>query len=143
MSEFRTPFEIASLSHKINYADKILSLGSCFSENIGTKLTYYKFPAIINPFGILYNPESIASSLEFLIENRKFIELDLFEHEGIWNSFYHHSRFSNSSKNDALTLINTSLQQAAEQLKSSRFLLITFGTAWVYKYKKTGKIVSN
>ena len=143
MSEFRTLFEITSLSNKINYTDKILSLGSCFSENIGAKLTYYKFPVIINPYGILYNPESIANSLEFLIENRKYTELDLFEHEGIWNSFYHHSRFSNSNKNDALTLINTSLQQAAAHLKSTRFLLITFGTAWVYKYKKTGKIVSN
>ena len=143
MSQFRTPFEIAPSPHKITYSDKILSLGSCFSENMGAKLTNYKFPAIINPFGILYNPESIANSIEFLLENKKFTEHDLFEHEGSWNSFYHHSRFSNSNKGNALSLINSSIHQASAHLKHSKFLLITFGTAWVYKHKKKGKIVSN
>jgi len=143
MSDFRTNFDIPEFPKRIDYKSKILSLGSCFSENMGAKLTYYKFNALINPFGILYNPESIANSLEFLLENKKFTDSDLFEHEGVWNSFYHHSRFSNTNKTEALTQINNSIKEASIHLSETKFLLITFGTAWVYKHKNTGKIVSN
>lgn len=143
MEEFRTLFEIPENQRKIDFQCQIISIGSCFSENIGAKLAYYKFPVIINPFGILYNPESIANSLEFLLNNKTFAVKDLFEHQGIWNSFYHHSRFSKTNKDEALTLINSSLQAAAKNLKNTNFLLITFGTAWVYRHNSSGKIVSN
>ena len=143
MEKFRTIFEIPESPTKIDYQSNIISLGSCFSENIGEKLTYYKFAATINPFGILYNPESIANSIEFLIKNRLFSESDLFEHHGVWNSFYHHSRFSGTDKKNVLDKINSSIKQGHAQLKKADFLLITFGTAWVYDYKSTGKTVSN
>lgn len=143
MTNFRTTFETTKNKQQIDYNSKILSLGSCFSENIGGKLTYYKFPAVINPFGILYNPESIANSINFLLENKQFVKSDLFEHKGVWNSFYHHSRFSDTDKNSCLKNINNSINRASEHLKEIQFLLITFGTSWVYEYKQNGKIVSN
>lgn len=143
MHSFRSQIDIPQGKHKINYESKILSLGSCFSENIGEKLSHYKFPVNINPFGILYNPESIASSIEYLLSNTSFYEADLFEHKGVWNSFYHHSRFSNTNKIETLNSINKSIQEAANHLGQIQFLLITFGTSWVYTYTKTGKIVSN
>lgn len=143
MDKFRTTFEIPENQPKIDYQSKIFSLGSCFSENIGDKLTYYKFAATINPFGILYNPESIANSIEFLISNKIFTGHDLFEDQGIWNSFYHHSRFSNTDKKHTLNKINSSVKQGHNKLKQTNILLITFGTAWVYELIKTGKVVSN
>ena len=143
MEKFRTTFIIPEHLNKIDYQSKVISLGSCFSENIGEKLTYYKFPVLINPFGILYNPESIANSLDFLQSQKSFNESDLFEHNGVWNSFYHHSRFSNTDKSICLNQINKSLKKASETLAEANFLLITFGTSWVYQLKSSGNIVSN
>ncbi len=143
MQHFRTVFDIEPSQNKINHTTKILSLGSCFSENIGEKLLYYKLPVIINPFGILYNPESVANSIDILLENKQFSDADLFEYNSVWNSFYHHSRFSDIDKQHCLQKINISINNAANHLKKTRFLLITLGTSWVYKYKKNGQIVSN
>jgi hypothetical protein len=143
MQHFRTVFDIEPSKNKINYTTKILSLGSCFSENIGDKLLYYKLPVNINPFGILYNPESVANSIDILLQNKQFTDADIFEHNGIWNSFFHHSCFSDVDKENCLQKINTSITVAANHLKNTRFLLITFGTAWVYEYKKNRQIVSN
>jgi hypothetical protein len=117
--------------------------GSCFSENIGQKLLDLKFDVDMNPFGILYNPESIANSLRILLEKRTFTEEDLFQDQGLWNSFYHHSRFSDVDQEAALDKINNRISSSYEFLKRADFLVITFGTAWVYELKKTGQIVSN
>lgn len=143
MTNFRTIFSIDELPSKINYKSNILSFGSCFSENIGDKLTVSKFNALVNPFGILYNPESIANSFEILLKNKTFTVDDLFNHQGVWNSFYHHSRFSNTDKDICLTNINNAINEANNQLNNADFILITFGTAWVYEHKRNGKIVSN
>lgn len=143
MNSFRTTFKISRSHQQVNYGTKILSLGSCFSENIGKKLTDYKFQALANPFGILYNPQSIANSLDFLLQDKRFVDADLFEYKGVWNSFYHHSRFSDINKNKCLENINASISKGSAYLKNSRLLLITFGTSWVYEHKQTGDIVSN
>ncbi|MDA3892476.1 MAG: GSCFA domain-containing protein [Salinivirgaceae bacterium] len=143
MDNFRTTFQIPENQNKISYNTPILSIGSCFSENIGAKLSYYKFPVTINPFGILYNPESIANSIDLLLENKVFQEGDLFEHQGVWNSFNHHSRFSSMDRKECLEKINHSLANASTQLKNIDVLMLTFGTAWVYQEKKSGAIVSN
>jgi len=143
MEKFRTTFNISKSKSEIDHRCKLISLGSCFSENIGDKLSYYKFKVEINPFGILYNPESIANSLDMLLAQQEFNTHDLFEYKGQWNSFYHHSRFSNANKETCLNQINTAIQKATKVLNEADFLLITFGTSWVYEYKSTNKIVSN
>lgn len=143
MNAFRTTFDIAPLKKQINYKSQLLSFGSCFSENIGEKLKLYKFNTIINPFGILYNPESVANSIEILIKKKLFKEADLFHHKGIWNSFYHHSRFSDTDLEACLSNINQSIEEASNKIFSADYLLITFGTAWVYELKRNGRIVSN
>jgi hypothetical protein len=117
--------------------------GSCFSENIGQKLLDMKFNVDLNPFGILYNPESIANSLKILLENRAFTADDLFHDQGLWNSYYHHSRFSDVNRETVLEKINKRIFLSREFLLKADFLMITFGTSWVYELKKTGQIVSN
>lgn len=97
----------------------------------------------MNPFGILYNPESIANSLRILLEKRVFTEGDLFQDQGLWNSFFHHSRFSDVDMEVALEKINSRISSSHEFLKKTDFLIITFGTAWVYELRKTEQIVSN
>lgn len=118
-------------------------VGSCFSENIGAKMGYHKFNVSMNPFGILYNPESIKQCFEFLLSDTNILESDLIEYDSVFHSFYHHSRFSNTNKAELLHDLNERLQQDRDRFRNVEYLFITFGTAWVYKYIKSGKVVSN
>ena len=140
---FFTEINIPEFPSKLDYSKSMMLMGSCFTENIGQKLLDLKFKVNMNPFGILYNPESIANSLKILLEKRIFTEKDLFKDHGLWNSFYHHSRFSDIDLDTALQKINERIAGSNEFLKTADFLIITFGTAWVYELKETGTIVSN
>ena len=140
---FFTEIKIPEFPWKMDYSKSMMLMGSCFSENIGQKLIDLKFGIDMNPFGIVYNPESIANSLQILLEKRIFTESDLFQDQGIWSSFYHHSRFSDVDQKAVLEKINNRISSSNEFLKKADFLIITFGTSWVYELKKTGKIVSN
>jgi hypothetical protein len=140
---FFTEIQIPEFSDQMDYSKSMMLFGSCFSENIGQKLLDLKFDVDMNPFGILYNPESIANSLRILLEKRIFTENDLFQDQGLWNSFYHHSRFSDVDRDVALEKINNRISTSREFLKKADFLVITFGTAWVYELRKTGQVVSN
>ncbi len=140
---FFTEIQIPEFPWKMDYSKHMMFFGSCFSENIGQKLHDLKFKVDLNPFGIVYNPESIANSLKILLEKRVFSEDDLFNDQGIWNSYFHHSRFSDVDRTVVLEKINSRIIHSNEFLKKADFLVITFGTAWVYELKKTGQIVSN
>ena len=118
-------------------------MGSCFTENVGNKMAGLKYPTDINPFGILYNPMSVAGGLEILMQNKRFTEADLVEHKGIWHSFSHHGRFSAENKKECLDNINDRIAASAAFLKNTDFLFLTFGTAWIYRLKSSGEIVSN
>ncbi len=143
MTAFLTPVEIVAPPWKTNYRMKHLFIGSCFTENIGDKMAELKFITDINPFGILYNPESISQSIRRLISSKPFIEEDLFFHAGLWHSYSHHSRFSSLSPEISLRGINSRLLFSSAFLKQADFLFLTFGTAWVYELKSTGRIVAN
>ena len=140
---FQTKVEIPVSKEKISYEDKIMTLGSCFAQNIGKKMEEVWFDTIINPFGVLYNPVSIQKSIELLIENKTFTENDLFDYRGLWQSFSQSSLFSDITAEKCLIKINERYIPARDFLKKTDFLLITFGTSWVFEEKKTGNIVSN
>lgn len=141
--EWQTKVEIPKADFQIGYASRILMLGSCFTESIGEKLTYFKFDADVNPCGIVYNPSSAARVLEILLEGKPFTEDELMQHDGKWLSLMHHGCFSSSQRDTCLCQINERLTRAAERLKNTDLLVITFGTAWVFRYKPDGRIVSN
>jgi hypothetical protein len=141
--KFQTEVQIPDFARQTGYRKLNLFMGSCFTENIGQKMEMLKYLVDINPFGILYNPVSVANGLRFLLQNKKFTDQDLIQHNGLWHSFFHHSRFSSPEVNEALTNINNRIESSAEFLKNADFLYITFGTAWVYEYKLTGQTVSN
>ena len=140
---FQTKVDIPVSEVKIDYEDRIMTLGSCFAQNIGMKMQEIWFDTNINPFGVLYNPVSIMKSIELLLENKTFTEVDLFENRGLWQSFSHSSLFSDINVSKCLDKINERYIPACNFLKSTDFLLITFGTAWIFEEKKTGSVVSN
>jgi hypothetical protein len=139
--DFKLNFNVPPFPGKLNYEDKILLIGSCFAENIGDKLRYYKFNCVQNPHGILYNPLNAISSLNDCISNRRYTEADLFFANDCWNSFNHHSRFSNTNKEKCLEEINSSILEGHQCLKEAKWLIVTFGSAFIYK--KNGAQVAN
>lgn len=140
---FSTEVNIPEFPCKIDYTKGIVFIGSCFSDNIGQKLVDLKFATDVNPFGVLYNPVSIANSLRYLISRRNFDQSDLFQDQGVWNSFSHHSSFSDVDPEKALKRINGQIERSHQFLKNADFLMITFGTAWAYKLNGSEQIVSN
>ena len=143
MIKFRTEVDLPEFNKKMGYRHQTLMIGSCFAENIGNYLQDLCFPIAINPFGILYNPVSIANSLNLLINGKEFTEKDLFYSNGLYHSFCHHSRFSDSNPKEALKKINNKAAEAKDVLKNCSHLFITFGTSWVFEHKLTGTVVSN
>ena len=128
---------------QLDYKTKTMFVGSCFTEHIGNKMLNLKFPTIINPFGILYNPVSVARSIERILNPVLFGEKDLLFFNEKWISFMHHGRFSSMNSGDALDLINNHLTESSKYFHEKLVLFITFGTAWVYKYKKSNQVVAN
>ena len=140
---FQTKIDIPVSKITISYEDSIMTLGSCFAENIGNKLKTVYFDTDINPFGVLYNPVSVKNSLELLIQNQSFAKDDIFENKSMWQSFAHSSQFSGISEVECLNKINSRLISSGEFLQNTNVMLITFGTAWVFEEKKSGRVVSN
>lgn len=140
---FTTKVEIPESPVKITYDDNIITLGSCFSENIGKKLEDAYFESNVNPFGALYNPVSVKNSLYYLLHDKQFTQNDLFFDGNLWHSFMHSSFFSDISAEKCLQKINSQLEKSKISLRQTKFLLVTFGTAWVYEHLKNGEIVSN
>lgn len=143
MENFRTEIHIEDSNNKIEYNDPTLFIGSCFADNIGGKFTQCRLPSMINPFGVMYNPISVANTLSSIIHKKEYTESDLRFHNDLWLSFEHHGSFSDPNKEQCLQKINTSCNNAHIQLKKSKYLFITFGTAWVYQLNETSQIVSN
>jgi hypothetical protein len=141
--DFNTPVSIPKANFLFSHHDGVVLLGSCFAEEMGRKLLEDKFAVDVNPFGTLYNPSSIAQSLRRLLREDTFDASDLFEHEGVYHSFGHHSRFSSPSPDEALDNINRRLHLSAANLAKASRLILTFGTAYVYRLKSDGQVVAN
>lgn len=138
---FRTVMPINKSHLDISYLDKILFLGSCFSENINEKLVERKFDSRSNPFGITYNPISIFNIIDFVLEEKNYTKEDLFLQNEIWNCYDFHSDMSGLEVENVLRNINEKIIETKTFLKETNVLFITFGTAWVYENNK--KIVAN
>lgn len=143
MMQFRTVLKAQKASFDIGYSDHILGIGSCFVDNIGQRLSDLKFSTLLNPFGIVYNPISIFKNIEMLLSETPFQEDDIFEQNGLWHSWQHHSQFSHFGKEETLLNINNAFLNAQAFLKKTNRLIITLGTAHAYSLKSTGKIVAN
>ncbi|NLO70305.1 MAG: GSCFA domain-containing protein [Porphyromonadaceae bacterium] len=140
---FFTKLDIPKSSFEISHSDRILTLGSCFAENIGVKLQNAYFLSFINPFGVLYNPISVAKGIRTLLSDKEFTASDLIQSGSLWSSFSHSSLFSATSAEESLQKINSRLIAARNFLSATNVLMITFGTAWIFEYIKTGNIVAN
>ena len=141
--QFRTPINITPCGFRIGYAQRGLLLGSCFAENIGMRMKRYKLPVVFNPFGILFNPASVARTLTRLDSGKLYEANDLTRSGDLWVSFDHHGSLASVDRDEALKTINQAVQSGARALREAGYLILTLGTAWVYQLRETGEIVCN
>lgn len=127
---------------KIRHSKPILLVGSCFTENIGNRLQSCGFEVIMNPFGILYNPTSIATCLSYCLNDKKITQEELFEHNGLVHSWLHHSCYSRASKEECLLACNQSIETTYQRIKEGAIIIVTLGSSWVYEWGNFG-VVAN
>lgn len=127
----------------IHHRDPILLMGSCFTDNIGLALSRLYFSSLSNPGGILFDPDSICRHLERALENRTITKEDLLFANERFQSLDFHSDFSALNEPEALDKMNAAIGAISNYLPNTRHLIITLGSAFVYRYKLTGQLVAN
>ena len=140
---FTTKIPITQNANPIDYNSKIVSFGSCFAENMGDKLLYYKFQTQVNPFGIIFNPFSIEKLIERVVLQRYFTKDDIFFFNERWHCYEVHSELSDADAEVFLSKLNQILSDTQKQLQQATHIIITYGTSWVYRNIETNGIVAN
>ena len=138
-----TPIKLSRQNPPINYSSKVLLLGSCFAQNMGAKLEYYKFQQCTNPFGILFHPVAIEKLITRAVNQTWFTSKDVFLQNEQWHCFLAHSKLSNTSEEDLISALNSALEKLRFSLLEASHVVFTFGTAWVYRHLEKDTIVAN
>ena len=139
--KFRTEISLTPLAERLEYGAKIFALGSCFAENISERLAKAKFSITSNPFGVLFNPESIANAIDRLADTRSFAVCDITAGRESYFSFDAHSSLDGKTHTEAFANLNRAVAQGAKSLAEADWVILTFGTAWVYEHE--GRVVAN
>ncbi|MFW5890159.1 MAG: GSCFA domain-containing protein [Marinilabiliaceae bacterium] len=141
--KFRTVVEPGKYESLIDVGSRVFLTGSCFTDHIGGKFREHRLSAMVNPFGVLYNPFSIAGALERVTERSYCHEEELVHHNGLWHHFDFHGQFSHESKKSVCHELNKKIDEACGFLGETDFLVLTFGTARVFEYIENNRIVAN
>ncbi|CAZ95030.1 GSCFA domain-containing protein [Zobellia galactanivorans] len=141
--KLQTQIPLQKASNQIDYESRLVFLGSCFSENIGGKSTYFKFRSLRNPFGILFHPLAIENLVSRALRKKRYTQDDIFYHNERWQCYEAHSDLSALSQETLLGALNDGLEKTAEHLATATHIGITLGTAWVYRHLETDAVVAN
>ena len=146
MLRLQTPVTDERCRTGISYNDRIMMLGSCFTENIGIQLRNFGFEVCINPFGTLYNPASILNSVERMLDRRPFGIQDCIRigaGDTRFCSFSHHTSFARGTEEEFISSANAALEKAADDFRRCTKVIITLGTSWCFRHMEKDMIVSN
>ncbi len=140
---FRTPLLVTPSVHKISLQTPVLALGSCFAEVMGDKLLANKFSTLINPFGVIFNPVSLAGLLESVLAGTPADPHGLVNTPDGWRHYDFHSRIAAAGPEDLLRLADHQIGQTGKFLRTAQWLLLTLGTSLVYRRTGTGRVAAN
>ncbi len=141
--KFRTEIALAKALNQIDFKSHILILGSCFAQHIGQKFEYYKFQSVQNPLGIVFHPIAVEQLITRAIENKRYTQEDLFLQNERWHCFDAHSVCSDTSPEKLLEKLNWGIEHTLLQAQRASHIIITLGTAWVYRHIEKDHIVAN
>lgn len=140
---FRTEIENLHNPFSIGHQDQLMTLGSCFAEEIGQRLAANKFKTQVNPFGTIFNPLSVFELVNLAMEPTMEIEDAIIQRDELYYNYKFHSSFNSESKAGLLHKIQDRLEQTSRQLSETKALFLTFGTAWAYQAKDSDMLVAN
>ncbi|WP_337040524.1 GSCFA domain-containing protein [Emticicia sp. 17c] len=141
--EFRTEIEMSPAHFRIGTDSRIMTVGSCFSEVIGSQLAENKIQCLCNPYGTVFNPSSIFKLISNSLQSQPVYKHLMVENSGIWQHYDYHSKFYADSREELEALLNPVNKKAQQFLRKANFLIITFGTAIVHQLKENSQIVAN
>ena len=147
--KLNTPVEIKPLEKRLTYKDSILFVGSCFADEIGRRCAERYFDVQVNPFGVLFNPCSVADCLGLLegyginAEGCSFIPDDVIETSGGFCSFHHHGSMARPTAQGFLDNANQVLADSSQFYYREGWVVATLGTAFIYTDKESGMVVAN
>ncbi|RAJ07983.1 GSCFA domain-containing protein [Arenibacter echinorum] len=141
--KLQTQIPLKKAENQIDYRSQLMVLGSCFANNIGDKLAYYKFQTLQNPFGILFHPLAIENLIFRAIHQKQYTGEEVFFLNERWQCYDAHSDLSSVTKEDLSGSLNSGLLQTKLYITEASHIFITLGTAWAYQLKENGKEVAN
>lgn len=144
--DFFTKIDIPAADFKIDYTSRLAFFGSCFADNISAQFAERKFHVLVNPFGTVYNPVSLAGQIKAIADGKVFGEEDVFQDtrcDGLWHCWDAHSSLSGATREECIEKLNAATAQARGFLQHADTVFITLGSAFVYYLKDSGKLVSN
>lgn len=133
--DFRLELEVKPLKQQISLGQQVMLAGSCFTGHMAAKLSRYRFQVCENPHGILFNPVSISHALSCYASPEVYTLGDIFQYNGLWQSWHHHGRFASVNPEEALMMMNRETEYASRFLRSAHWLILTLGSAFVYELK--------
>ncbi|MCL1973913.1 MAG: GSCFA domain-containing protein [Bacteroidetes bacterium] len=141
--EWQTKVTPTPFIHRFNYQTPFLCIGSCFAAEMGARLQQYRFPAMVNPFGVLYNPASIALALERLQSGIPFTQDDLICSQGRYATLWHQYLYAHPDPDLFLESANRTLAQGTHLLQKAKGVIVSLGTSWIYRHKERNMIAAN
>ncbi len=130
-------------SYKIQHTDKLFFIGSCFAENLSHYFEVRKFNVQKNPFGILYNPISLANCIEHIVQQKNYLDIDVNFKDGLYASWHHHSNLATTNEDELRKKLKDINKSSLDFLSKTDIVFITFGTAWVYFHTELNMVVAN
>ncbi|SDQ11551.1 GSCFA family protein [Chryseobacterium soldanellicola] len=141
--KFRTEVDIKASERKINVEDKIFSIGSCFASEMSDLFQQGQLQSVNNPFGTIFNPFSISNAIRRLHDAEYYEEEELITFNDEFISLDHHSSFDTRYIHQTLNKINAKLEEGNSFLQDSNWVIITYGSSFIYEFIPKQKRVAN
>jgi hypothetical protein len=135
-------FPIPASPFSISHSSKVLSLGSCFAQTIGSKMQAAKFEVLVNPFGTLFHPLNLADLLKQAIPAAQMSPAGIVEREGVFVHYGAHSDVKGGSLAELEDNYTRQMLALHHSLKEATHLVLTLGTAWIYQHKEFGRVAN-
>lgn len=141
--KFRTEVDIQPFPKKILVEDKIFSIGSCFASEMHELFQNGQLQSFNNPFGTIFNPFSINNSVKRLHDAQLYLEDELIVYDETYLSLDHHTSFDTRYIHQTLDKINTKIEEGNRFLQDTNWVIITYGTSFIYEFLPKKKLVAN
>ena len=141
--KFRTEIDAKPFARRFGYDSRLFAAGSCFAEYMSQRMMSAKFRITANPTGTMFNPESVADTIERCAAARHVDPTEMAEGDEGWFHFGFHGSFSRRDAGEAAAAMNAAVDEGHRALTEADTVIVTFGTAWVFRLVENMVTVAN